>query len=192
LGEFVTLDKLVYSYTVEEFDYKEILKKPNTMLILGLDFGYINDPSALVAGIVDDDNMKLYIFDEYSRKGMLNNEIAQMIKDKGYAKEIIIADSAERKSIDEIKKLGVTRIKPARKGAGSIMQGIQKINQYEIIIHPNCTNIQDEMDNYSYKKDKVTGEYLNIPIDSWNHLCDALRYGIQLVKKKVKALNIRF
>ncbi len=190
-GNFATLDKLVYSYTVEEFDYKEILRQPNTMAIFGLDFGYINDSSALICGIVDNDNMKLYLYDEFGKKGMLNNEIAQMIKDKGYAKEEIIADSAERKSIDEIKKLGVPRIKPARKGHGSIMTGVQRINQYELIVHPNCTNIQDELDNYSYKKDKVTGEYLNIPIDSYNHFCDALRYAIQSVKRKPKILTVR-
>ena len=189
-GNFATLDKLVYSYTVEEFDYKQILKQPNTNLIVGLDFGYINDPSALVASVVDEDNKKLYIFDEFSRKGMLNNELAQMIKDKGYSKEIIIADSAERKSIDELRKLGITRIKPAKKGHGSIMTGIQKVNQYDLIVHPTCTNIQDEFDNYSYKKDKNTGEYINVPNDSWNHLCDALRYAIQSVKKKARILTV--
>lgn len=190
-GEFATLDKLVYSYTVEEFNYKEILKQPNTMAIFGLDFGYINDNSALVCGIVDNLNMKLYLYDEFFRKGMLNNEIAQMIKDKGYSKEVIIADSAERKSIDELKKLGITRIKPARKGHGSIMNGVQRINQYELIVHPSCSNIQDELDNYSYQKDKVTGEYINKPIDSWNHGLDALRYAIQSVKKKAKILTVK-
>ena len=190
-GEFATLDKLVYSYTVEEFDYRQILKQPNTIAIFGLDFGYINDSSALICGICDNDNMKLYLYDEFGKKGMLNNEIAQMIKDKGYAKEVIIADSAERKSIDEIKKLGIARIKPARKGHGSIMTGIQRINQYEIIVHPSCTNIQDELDNYSYKKDKVTDEWLNVPIDSYNHFCDALRYAIQSVKRKPKILTVR-
>lgn len=190
-GEFATLDKLVYSYSTEEFDYKEILRQPNTTLIVGLDFGYINDPSALVASIVDEDNKKLYIFDEFFRKGMLNNELAQMIKDKGYAKEVIIADSAERKSIDEIKKLGVTRIKPAKKGHGSIMTGVQKVNQYELIVHPNCSNIQDELDNYSYRKDKVTGEYLNSPIDSWNHGLDALRMSIQSLKRKARILTVK-
>ena len=190
-GEFANLDKLVYSYDTEKFDYKEILKQPNTILIVGLDFGYINDCSALVGAIVDNENMKLFIFDEYFRKGMLNNEIAQMIKDKGYSKEVIIADSAERKSIDELKKLGITRMKPAKKGHGSIMTGIQKINQYEIIVHPNCINIIDELDNYSYQKDKVTGEYINKPIDSYNHGLDALRYAIQSVKKKAKILTVR-
>ncbi|MPM97802.1 hypothetical protein SDC9_144982 [bioreactor metagenome] len=144
-----------------------------------------------MASIVDEDNKKLYIFDEFFRKGMLNNELAQMIKDKGYSKEVIIADSAERKSIDEIKKLGVPRIKPAKKGHGSIMTGIQKVNQYEIIVHPNCTNIQDELDNYSYKKDKVTGEYLNSPIDSYNHGLDALRMSIQSVKRKARILTVK-
>ena len=190
-GNFANLDKLVYSYTVEEFDYKQILKQPNTMLIVGLDFGYINDSSALVCGIVSQDDMKLYLFDEYFRKGMLNNEIAQMIKDKGYSKEVIIADSAERKSIDELKKLGISRIKPCKKGHASIMTGVQKINQYELIVSPNCPNLIDELDNYSYQKSKETGEYLNSPIDSYNHGLDALRYAIQSVKRKPKILTVK-
>ena len=193
-GIFATLDKLVYNnWSVKDFDYKEILKKPDTIAIFGLDFGYINDESAFIASIVDTKNNIIYVFDEFYQKGLLNNEIADMIKSKGYSKEIIIADSAERKSIEELRQFGILRIKPARKGHNSIMQGIQKIQQYKIFVHINCQNTISELQNYSYKKDKQTGEYVNQPVDSNNHLMDAIRYSIQALNThKPRVLNFRF
>lgn len=182
--------KVFENYKVKEFDYKILLKMyPNLQPAVGMDFGYIADPSTLIASLVDIEKRKIYIFDEMYEKGLLNNEVAQRIHEKGYSKEIIIADSAERKSIDEIKGYGINRIKPAKKGAGSIMQGIGFIQQFEIIIHPSCKFTIDEFDNYSFKKDKATGQYLNEPIDSYNHLIDALRYSLERFNK---ANKVRF
>lgn len=188
LGEFASLDKLIYSnWDIEEFDYKQIIKNtPNSVALFGLDFGYINDPSAFVGLIADKDNKILYIFDEFYKKGLLNDAIAKEIKNKGYAKEIIIADSAEQKSIEEIKREGISRIKGARKGKDSILNGIQLIQQYKIIIHPNCVNVIEELKNYTWLKDKSTGEYINKPIDSYNHALDALRYACECLNKKNK------
>ena len=109
----------------------------------------------------------------------------------GFSKSLIIADSAEQKSIDEIKRLGISRIKPCVKGQGSILQGIQKLQQYELIIHPSCFNIIEELENYSWKKDKQTNEYINEPIDSWNHYLDALRYSIQCVDMRAPLTTIK-
>ncbi|WP_315114529.1 PBSX family phage terminase large subunit [uncultured Clostridium sp.] len=186
LGEFASLDKLVYTnWRDKEFDYKEIIKNnANSKALFGLDFGYINDPSAFVALIVLEDKKEIYIFDEFYKKGLLNNEIAEEIKKKGYAKEIIIADSAEQKSIEEIRKEGITRIKPARKGRDSILNGIQLIQQYNIIIHPKCENIIEELKNYSWQKDRETKEYINKPIDTYNHALDALRYACECLQKR--------
>lgn len=195
LGEFASLDKLVYTnWKVEEFNYKEIIKSnDNTKALFGLDFGYINDPSAFVALVVDEENKKLYIFDEFYKKGLLNNEIAAEIKKKGYAKEIIIADSAEQKSIEEIKKEGISRIKPARKGRDSILNGIQLIQQYDVIVHPKCVNVIEELKNYTWQKDKLTKEYINKPIDSYNHALDALRYAMECMQKRnrLRTINIK-
>ena len=191
-GDFATLDKLVYpNYKIEKFDYREVLTGAECTAIFGLDFGYINDPTAFVASIADTVNKKLYIFDEHYQKGMLNNEIAGMIIGKGYGKEVIIADAAEQKSIEEIRRLGVSRIRRCSKGKGSVMHGIQKIQQFEIIVHPKCVNTIEELDNYAYKKNKQTGEYTNEPIDKHNHLMDALRYSIQAItgKGKIKTFN---
>ena len=87
-------------------------------LICGLDFGYVNDPSAFIVAKVNLATKEIYIFDEFYRKQLLNDAIAKLIIEKGYGKEIIFADSAEQKSIEEIRRAGVQRIRPAAKGPG--------------------------------------------------------------------------
>lgn len=186
LGKWGTTGKKVYeNWTVAEFNRYELLKN-NIYLqsALGADFGYISDPTTLICTLVDVENRKIYIFDELYEHGLLNNEIAGEIIAKGYSRERIVADSAEKKSIDEIRGYGVTRMEPAKKGSGSIMQGVQFINQFQIFVHPNCKHTIDELENYSYKKDKRTGQYLNQPIDNYNHLLDALRYALEPFHKK--------
>nr|DAZ23501.1 MAG TPA: terminase large subunit [Caudoviricetes sp.] len=176
LGEFATLDKLIFpKYEKRVINLKEINDLPS---YFGLDFGYINDPSAFIHAKVDIENKKIYILSEFVKKGMLNDEIAELIKNLGFAKEVITADSAERKSIAEIKKHGIERIKPAMKGNDSVMAGIQFISQFEIIVDERCFKTIEELDNYTWKKDKKTGEYFNKPVDSYNHCIDALRYAI--------------
>ena len=179
LGEFASTGKTVYTnWAVSDFNYRDILKKGN-MAYFGLDWGYTNDPSAFIASVVDRENRKIYIFDEHYEKSMLNSEIAQMIIKKGYSKEVITGDSSEPKSIEEVKRSGVRRLKPARKGKDSVLHGIQFLQQFEIIVHPKCINTKLELENYTWKEDKFTGEYLNTPIDQYNHLLDALRYSLE-------------
>lgn len=186
LGEFVTLDKLVFqNWKSEEFNYAEI----KGQLICGLDFGFINDISAFVASILDEKNKRIYIFKEWGDTGKTNQELAKIIESLGFAKSIIIADSAEKKSIEEIKRAGVNRIRASVKGPDSIMHGIQALQNYEIIVHPSCTGIITELENYSWQKDKKTNEYINKPIDAFNHFIDALRYSLQCVQNKLKTLN---
>jgi phage terminase large subunit len=107
---------------------------------------------------------------------MLNNEIADMLKYKGYAKERIIADSAEPKSIDEIKKYGIARIRGARKGKDSIYNGIQFIKQFKVVIHPKCTNAILEFNNYAFD---INSKDKNMPIDAYNHIIDPIRYALE-------------
>lgn len=186
LGEFCSLDKLIYP------NWRQSLpdETPSGTLIVGLDFGYVNDPSALIVAYADVDAKKIYVVDEVYKSGMLNDEIANMIKYKNLQKEIIIADSAEQKSIEEIKRLGISRIRPAVKGQGSILQGIQRLQQFEIIVSPQCQNTIVELQNYSWQKDKSSGEYTNQPIDTFNHALDALRYAIQAVDKPNKLYSL--
>jgi phage terminase large subunit len=183
LGEWGIAEGLVYEDFVErEFDYQEISKRKSVTSIFGLDFGYTNDPTAFICALVDQDTKELYIFDEHYEKAMTNSEIAAMIKYKGYAKEVIIADSSEPKSIEEIKRAGVMRIKGAAKGKDSILNGIQLIQDYKIIVHPKCENTILELSNYVW--DTKDGVMINKPIDDYNHLLDSLRYGMERIKKK--------
>lgn len=187
LGEFCTLDKLVFSnWEVREFDHATIKGD----LIIGLDFGFINDTSAIVASIMTDN--EIYIFREWGATGKTNQELAEIIKSLGFAKSIIIADAAEQKSIEEIKRAGISRIRACKKGADSIMHGIQKLQNYKIIVHPSCEGIKTELENYSWQKDKASGLYINKPVDMFNHYIDALRYSLQCVTDKLKSVNIKF
>lgn len=185
LGEFASLGKKVYDNWEEKFLPIEEVKDWDTYL--GLDFGYTNDPSAFIAVKVNLEEKKMYIFDEFQQKGMMNDTIADMIKAKGYAKDVITADSAEQKSIAEIKREGIYRIRPAKKGPDSVRYGIEKIKQFEIIVSPECRGTIEELKNYMWKKDRSTGEYINEPVDDYNHLLDALRYAVEDVGEKRKA-----
>ncbi|GKX65827.1 PBSX family phage terminase large subunit [Inconstantimicrobium mannanitabidum] len=180
LGEFATLDKLVYTnWKVDTFDYHTILKEVKySKAIFSLDFGFTNDPTAFVCSVIDKVNKKIWIFDEFQEKGLLNDEIAAKIIQMGFRKEVIVCDSAEPKSIEELKRNGLDRVKGAVKGKDSIINGINLLQQYEIIVNAKCTYIIEELKNYTWAKDKSTGEYKNVPIDQYNHGLDALRYGI--------------
>lgn len=187
LGEFATLNKLVYTnWKVEEFDYNEILKAKNTRYaIFGTDFGYTNDYTTLICSVIDELDKKIWIYDEHFEKHMTNEDIYNMYVEHGVAGERIICDSSEPKSIEELRRLGCKRVTGAIKGKDSIMNGIQLIQQYEIIVHPKCVQIQEELKNYTFIKDKQTNQYLNKPIDKYNHGLDAFRYSI-MAKVNIK------
>lgn len=178
LGGWGIVDGLVYeNWKEENFDINEVKKDKSLVSAFGLDFGYTNDPSTLFCGLLDKNNKRLFVFDEMYEKGLSNKRISENVKAMGYGKEKIIADSAEPKSIDELKSLGL-RVKGATKGKDSIKNGIQWIQDLEIIIHPRCVNFITEISNYTWDKDKF-GNKLNVPIDDFNHLMDAMRYALE-------------
>ena len=140
---------------------------------------------------IDEENKRLYIVEEYVKKGLTNDKIAEAIKALGYAKEIIRADSAEKKSNQELRNLDIPRVIDVIKGPGSVMQGIQYILQYEIIVDERCVKTIEELENYTWKKDKATNEYINEPVDSYNHCLDAVRYAVQdRIFQKKKELDV--
>ena len=191
LGDWGIVDGLVYENWKEEpfkiarkADIKPEQKTEDVVIIddlkavYGLDFGYTNDPSAFFVGFLDLEHKKLYVWDEFYEKALSNRKIFEKINSMGYRKERITADSAEPKSIDELRTLGLTRITGAKKGKDSISNGIQWIQDLEIIIHPRCTNFITEISNYTWDTDKF-GNKLNKPIDDFNHLMDAMRYALE-------------
>lgn len=155
-------------------DWKEIdLPNEARILCYGMDFGYSNDPTSLVAMYKYNDS---YIFDEVIyKKGLLNNDISNLIKSNDI-KDIVYADSAEPKSIAELNHYGHS-ILPVKKGKDSIMYGINLLNQNKIYITSRSKNLINELRNYTFMSDKM-GNTLNKPIDAYNHAIDSMRYAI--------------
>ena len=177
LGNWGVVEGLVYeNWKEQEFNFNEV--KKNTTAVFGLDFGYTNDPSAFFCGLLDVGNKKLYVFDEMYEKAMSNKDIYNKISSMGFSKEFIVADCAEPKSIDELKYYGLRRIQGAKKGRDSVNNGIQWIQELEIIIHPRCVNFLTEISNYQWATDKFGGK-VNTPVDDFNHLMDAMRYALE-------------
>lgn len=181
LGNWGVIDGLVYeNWHEQDFKLEDVRELPSAF---GLDFGYTNDPSAFFAGFIDTENKRIYVWDELYKKGLSNKRIFEELTSMGYSKERITADSAEPKSIDELKGLGL-RVTGARKGKDSVINGIQFIQDFEIIVHPRCVNFITEIGNYTWDTDKF-GNKLNRPIDDFNHLMDAMRYALEkFIQKK--------
>ncbi len=183
LGEWGISDGLVFEDFEEmDFEVEDLSKKQGVKSAFGLDFGYTNDPTALWCGLVDIKDRKIYVFDELYEKGLKNIDIYEKILKLGYAKEKITADSSEPKSIDTLKDYGLRRIVPAKKGADSVINGIDTIQSYKLIIHPKCVNFLKEINNYTWKVDDY-GRKINQPIDDFNHLIDAMRYALEGIEK---------
>ena len=180
LGDWGIVDGLICENWQERlFDVDEVRRMPSVQSAFGLDFGYTNDPSALFCGLVDVTTKTLWVFDEWYEKGQSNERIADAVMRLGYSKERIRADSSEPKSIDRLRALGLQRIERARKGQDSVNHGVDYLQDYKIFIHPRCVNFLTEIGNYTWATDNKTGKKLNVPIDDYNHLMDAMRYAME-------------
>jgi len=155
-------------------DWQEInLPTEARLLCYGMDWGYSNDPTSLIAMYKYND---AYIFDELIyQKGLLNSDISDLLKTNG-VNDIVYADSAEPKSIAELNSYG-HNILPVSKGRDSIVYGLNLINQNKIYVTSRSKNLINELNNYVWMTDK-TGNKLNKPIDAYNHAIDAMRYAI--------------
>lgn len=179
LGDWGIVDGLIYENWEEKaFSTEEISRMAGVQSAFGLDFGYTNDPTALFCGLISTEQKTIWVFDELYERALTNKKIMEKITALGYAKERIKADSAEPKSIDELREAGLSHVKAARKGKDSVNNGIQYIQNYHIIIHPRCVNFITEISNYTWDEDKF-GNKINQPIDDFNHLMDAMRYGLE-------------
>lgn len=193
LGNWGIAEGLVYeNWKQEEFNINEVKSNPNYLHRCGLDFGFTNDPTAFVNAFVDQENEIIYITDEIYQTGLVNQEIADEVLKIVDANVDITADSAEPKSIEELRRAGLYGIHPAKKGKDSIQFGIQRLQSYAIKVHPRCMNIIVELNNYVWSKDK-DGKQINKPIDDYNHALDALRYLSEGLKdnNKIQSFDIR-
>lgn len=174
LGQLGRLDSTIFN------DWKQIdiIPKEAKLLGHGIDFGYTNDPSTCISLYKIDETFIAH--EQMYRKGASNRDIYNQLKElQGY----FIADSAEPKSIAELRSYGMS-VLDAEKGQGSVLHGIQSLQSIDLKVTSSSLNLIKELRNYTWMKDK-SGAVLNQPIDAYNHCIDALRYvGQKHILKK--------
>ncbi len=126
--------------------------------------------------LVDNSEMKIYVFDEWYSRGVTNKVIARKIKEMGYGGQRVVCDCAEPKSIRELRDEGI-KAEPSRKGRDSVNHGIQLIQNYKIVVHPRCTEFRKEIENYCWAKDR-DGRLTDKPDHEFSHGMDSMRYGV--------------
>lgn len=141
----------------------------------GLDWGFTCDSTALVE--VRYSGGELYLKEHIYKTGMTNQDITREIKRLGFQNELIVADCAEMKSIQELVREGILNVKPCVKGPGSILNGISLVQSMKLNVTKDSNNIKSELLNYKWDTDAL-GHFSNKPIDKWNHCADCIRYCV--------------
>ena len=161
------------NWVIEEFD-----RPAGTVHRLGADWGFSVDPSVLVR--CDIDNNRLYVdYEAYMVGCEIVNLPTLFMSVPEAEKWPIIADSARPETISHMQRNGFPRIQAAIKGAKSLEEGVEFLKSFDIVVHPRCKHLIDELTLYSYKTDPLTGLVLPILADKDNHLIDALRYACE-------------
>lgn len=175
LGEPSSSERKIYKdwAIIEDLPHEARLER------YGLDFGYTNDPTAIVA--IYKYNSGFILDEVIYQKGLSNKQIADVFK--SIDKALVIADSAEPKSIDEIKSYGIN-ILPCVKGKDSINQGIQYVQDQRISITKHSSNLIQEYNKYLWQVDRLD-KIINVPEGGYDHLMDALRYGLDSYKPRI-------
>lgn len=155
----------------------------------GCDLGWI-DKTAIIDTLYDRDNKTIYVFNEFYKSGCQLSDIAAAIGDMNLKKTKIYVDAAEPRSIQYFKSEGI-RAEPCAKGRDSVKAGIMFLQDSLIIVHPSCQNFITELENFSYIKSKVTGEYTEDTTHEWSHAIDACRYAYSDIytQTKLKTLS---
>lgn len=165
--------------------YEVIEDMPETFTgrCLGLDFGFVNDPTAIVD--IRFHGWDLYVDLLCYETGLLNSHIADYLTGNMLNKLITVCDNAEQKSIVELQQRRIKAI-PCVKGRGSVAGGIAQVKQFKLHVTKRSVKLLDELDNYKWIKDESTDTYTNEAIDAWNHALDALRYGVDYLIRKYR------
>lgn len=189
LGNWGVVSGLVYpNYVVDHFDVKQIEKRTTVRESYGLDFGFVNDPTAFIRILIDSNTREIYVTEEIIYEtGLTNWDIFKKIKASGYLNKRIIADT-EFKSITEICNWGCYNIIAAKKAPNYKVHAAKQIAQYKIIIDPSCVNFLSEISVYSWLVDR-TGEQVEKLPDGHDHALDALIYAMQFSNNLVKPTN---
>ena len=165
--------------------YEVIEDMPETFTgrCLGLDFGFVNDPTAIVD--IRFQGWDLYVDLLCYETGLLNASIADYLTSNMLHRLITVCDNAEQKSIVELQQRHIKAI-PCVKGRGSVAGGIAQVKQFRLHVTKRSVKLLDELDNYKFIKDEATDTYTNETIDAWNHALDALRYGVDYLIRKYR------
>lgn len=170
-GEIGSLEGIIFK------DYKVVEEFPKDCkrIVYGLDFGFTNDPTTLER--IGLHNGELYFKEEIYKRGLTSSDLNKLMIEKGINRNIpIIADSADPRSIEELRRMG-WNIKGAIKGPDSIINGIDALQRYTKNITSDSLHTIEEFRNYKWDVDKETGKSINVPVDTFNHCIDAIRYG---------------
>jgi phage terminase large subunit len=177
------------NWRIEEFE-----RDPGTIYRLGADWGYSIDPSVLVRCSIQG-NILFVDYEAY----LIGCEIDQLpdLFDRvpDGRKWFITADSARPETISYMQKHGYPKINPAIKGARSLEEGVAFLQSFDIVVHPRCQHVIDELTLYSYKQDPLTGKVLPLLQDKHNHCIDSLRYACEGARKTLtgaKAAPLRY
>ena len=174
LGEWGSIGNIIYSNWRKQ-DLSDISGTFDN-LYNGLDFGFADDPTAFIRVHLDNKRKKIYILEEFALRGLFIDDIAAELKDRING-EYITCDSSEPRSISDLKRNGIKAL-AAKKGPGSVEHGIKWLQGHEIIVDPSCVETINELSSYKWKEDK-DGNVIAKPVDTNNHILDALRYALE-------------
>ncbi len=166
-----------------EYEVIEDMPETFTGRCLGLDFGFVNDPTAIVD--LRFEGWDLYVDLLCYETGLLNANIAEYLNSNGLNRIVTVCDNAEQKSIVELQQKRVKAM-PCIKGRGSVAGGIAQVKQFKMHVTKRSVKMLDELDNYKWIKDESSDTYTNEPIDAWNHALDAMRYGVDYLIRKYR------
>jgi phage terminase large subunit len=185
LGEYQrnSETRVFRNWKVEEFDRPE-----GTVYRFGADWGFSVDPSVLIRSSIEGN--RLYIdYEAYAVGCEIVNLPELFFSIPEAEKWPITADSARPETISHMQKHGFPRIRAAIKGAKSLEEGVEFLKSFDIVVHPRCEHLIDELTLYSYKTDDLTGDVLPILADKDNHLIDALRYACEGARRALKVVK---
>ena len=165
---------VIQNWRTEEFDPMQLASLGYEHRV-GMDLGWV-DKSAIIDSLYDRQNKTIYVFNEFYKSGCQLSELADQIKKMGLQKCKIFVDAAEPRSIQFFRQEGINAT-PCKKGADSVKAGLMFLQDNLIIVHPKCKNFIMELENFSYIKSKLTGEWTEDTTHEWSHAVDACRYA---------------
>ena len=179
---------VIQNWRTEEFDPMQLASLGYEHRV-GMDLGWV-DKSAIIDSLYDRQNKTIYVFNEFYKSGCQLSELAYQIENMGLKKCKIFVDAAEPRSIQFFRQDGINAT-PCKKGADSVKAGLMFLQDNLIIVHPKCKNFIMELENFSYIKSKLTGEWTEQTTHEFSHAVDACRYAYSDIytNPKLKTLN---